>query len=178
MPKYFAFLRAINVGGHTVKMDSLRILFEECGCSQVETFIASGNVIFESSEVDQAALTRRIEAHLLQKLGYAVAVFLRTSDEMMGIVGRQVFSAPEKATIYIAFLSLPPDEKASERLSAFNSTDNQFQIYGREVYWLCRTRFSDSVFSGALLEKTMGFQATIRNSTTLFKMTQKYTGSG
>jgi uncharacterized protein (DUF1697 family) len=178
MAQYFAFLRAINVGGHTVKMDALRFLFEECGCSHVETFIASGNVIFESSEVDQIALTRRIEAHLLYKLGYAVAVFLRTSPEMTGIAGHHAFSDPEKATIFIAFLSLPPDEKASERLSAFNSADNQFQIHGREVYWLCRTRFSDSVFSGALLEKTMGMPVTIRNSTTLFKMTQKYIGPG
>lgn len=178
MAQYFAFLRAINVGGHTVKMDALHFLFEECGCSQVETFIASGNVIFESSEVDPVALTRRIEAHLLHKLGYPVAVFLRTPDEMKGIVGHQAFSDPEKATIYIAFLSTPPYDKAGESLSVFNSADNQFQIHGREVYWLCRTRFSDSAFSGALLEKTMGMQATIRNSTTLFKMTQKYIGPG
>ncbi len=45
MPKYIAFLRAINVGGHTVKMDYLRVLFETLGFSDVETFIASGNVI-------------------------------------------------------------------------------------------------------------------------------------
>jgi uncharacterized protein (DUF1697 family) len=178
MAQYFAFLRAINVGGHTVKMDALRFLFAECGCSYVETFIASGNAIFESSEVDQVALTRRIEAHLFHNLGYAVAVFLRTPDEMTSIVGHQAFSNPEKSTIYIAFLPIPPDEKASEKLSAFNSTDNQFQLHGREVYWLCRTRFSDSIFSGAILEKTMGMQATIRNFTTIFKMTQKYIGPG
>ena len=45
MPKYVALLRAINVGGHTVKMDRLRRLFEELGFKNVETFIASGNVI-------------------------------------------------------------------------------------------------------------------------------------
>ena len=44
MPKHFAFLRAINVGGHTVKMDHLRDIFESLGFSNVETFIASGNV--------------------------------------------------------------------------------------------------------------------------------------
>ena len=43
-----AFLRAINVGGHNVKMDRLRELFEALGLSNVETFIASGNVIFDS----------------------------------------------------------------------------------------------------------------------------------
>jgi uncharacterized protein (DUF1697 family) len=49
MPKYVAFLRAINVGGHTVKMDHLRRLFEALEFDNVETFIASGNVIFDSA---------------------------------------------------------------------------------------------------------------------------------
>jgi uncharacterized protein (DUF1697 family) len=47
MNKHIAFLRAINVGGHTVKMDTLRQLFESLGFTNVETFLASGNVIFE-----------------------------------------------------------------------------------------------------------------------------------
>jgi len=48
MTRYIAFLRAINVGGHTVKMEHLRGIFESMGFSNVETFIASGNVIFAS----------------------------------------------------------------------------------------------------------------------------------
>ena len=52
MTKYIAFLRAINVGGHTVKMDRLRGLFESLGVLNVETFIASGNVIFEAKKKD------------------------------------------------------------------------------------------------------------------------------
>ena len=49
MTRYIAFLRAINVGGHTVKMAELKRLFEALGFTNVETFIASGNVIFDSS---------------------------------------------------------------------------------------------------------------------------------
>ena len=50
MPQYVAFLRAINVGGHIVKVQDLRRIFESCAFAGVETFIASGNVVFESSE--------------------------------------------------------------------------------------------------------------------------------
>ena len=78
MSKYFAFLRAINVGGHTIKMEALRNLFEECGFTRVETFIASGNVIFETDSHNSEELTKIIEAHLLSELGFGVAVFLRT----------------------------------------------------------------------------------------------------
>lgn len=176
MSKYFAFLRAINVGGHTVKMDALCILFEECGCTRVETFIASGNVIFETDSGDTEDLSRNIEAYLLSKLGYGVAVFLRTPEEMAGILHHKAFVDPGSASIYIAFLSRTPDDKAVEKLSSFNTADNQFHIHGREVHWLCRTRFSDSAFSGALLEKTLGMPATIRNSSTLQKMIIKYNG--
>ena len=47
--KCAAFLRAINVGGHVVKMDALRRHFEQMQFTSVQTFIASGNVVFESS---------------------------------------------------------------------------------------------------------------------------------
>ena len=78
MTLYIAFLRAINVGGRTVKMDRLRGLFEQVGYADVETFIASGNVIFRSPAEDTQALERQIEAHLAASLGYEVAAFVRT----------------------------------------------------------------------------------------------------
>ena len=81
MPRYIAFLRAINVGGHTVKMDRLRQIFDSLGFSNVETFLASGNVVFETTAQDTAALETRITAGLRAALGYEVATFLRTPAE-------------------------------------------------------------------------------------------------
>ena len=75
MPKYVAFLRAINVGGHTVKMDHLRSLLESLGLENVETFIASGNVIFDSKTKNAELLERKIAKHLKEMLGYEVASF-------------------------------------------------------------------------------------------------------
>ena len=78
MPKYVAFLRAISGGGHTVKMDYLRSLFESLGFSNVETFIASGNVIFDSTSKSTKALEKKIESYLLKTLGYeVVTLFVR-----------------------------------------------------------------------------------------------------
>ena len=82
MPRYIALLRGINVGGHRVKMDRLRGLFEARGFEDVATFIASGNVIFSSDSVDAASLGRDIEEHLENELGYEVATFIRTPAEM------------------------------------------------------------------------------------------------
>ena len=175
----FAFLRAINVGGHTVKMDHLRQLFEALGLLNVETFIASGNVIFDSPVGNVQALEKQIESHLHESLGYAVATFIRSSSELASIANYQPFAASELEgyALYVAFLPAPPNRESQQRLMAFRTPLDDFHVHEREIYWLCLTRSSDSAFSGALLEKAIGMPATMRNSTTVRKLAAKYTGS-
>ncbi len=57
---------------------------------------------------------------------------------------------------------------------ALRSEVDDFAVRGREVYWLCRKRMSESAFSGALLEKTMGMTATVRNAITVQRLAAKY----
>jgi uncharacterized protein (DUF1697 family) len=181
MPKLIALLRAINVGGHNVKMDDLRKLFEELGLSSVETFIASGNVIFDAPAQDVRALERRIEGHLRSALGYEVATFIRSAAELAEIASYEPFPATELAaegaSLYIAFLPGPPGEEAQAKLMALRTDVDDFHFHGRELYWLCRIRLSESKFSGALLEKTLKMPATMRNSTTVKKLAAKYPAS-
>lgn len=174
MPRYVAFLRAINVGGHTVKMDPLRRLFETMGFANVQTFIASGNVIFDAALTDTGALERQIEDSLREALGYEVATFIRTTSEVAEIASCQPFNDAEGHALYIAFLATPPGDEAAQKLLAFADEVDEFHITGREVYWLCRKKMSESAFSGALLEKTLGMQATLRNSTTVRKIAARY----
>lgn len=178
MPKYLAFLRAINVGGHTVKMDQLRHMFEALGFANVETFIASGNVIFASASKNAKALEKKIEKHLHESLGYEVATFIRTTAELAAIAQYKPFSEAELNDkgnkLYIAFTADPPIAAAKQKLLASATETDEFHIHDREVYWLCRTQFHESKFSGALLEKILGMPATVRNSTTIRKMAAKY----
>lgn len=155
-------------------MDYLKSLIEGCGFTGVDTFIASGNLILDSQLADDQKITKTIESCLKDKLGYQVSTFVRTAKDLSSIVNYQPFSDSGDANIYVAFLSSSPDEQVQDKLYANNSTDNHFHIKGREVYWLCWTRFSNSVFSGAQLEKTLEMTATIRNWTTLQKMVNKY----
>jgi len=178
MPKYVAFLRAINVGGHTVKMDYLRGLFEALGFTNVETFIASGNVIFDSPSRTAKTLERKIEASLELTLGYPVATFIRSTSELAEIASYKPF--PERElntpgnTLYIGFMPDSPSEAAHQKLFALSLKSDHFQLHNREIYWLCRTSFRDSEFSGARLEKTLGMPATLRNRTTVKKLAAKY----
>ena len=170
MARYVAFLRAINVGGRYVKMEVLKRLFEEMGLADVSTFIASGNVIFETRARDAAALERKIEAGLKKGLGYEVATFLRTPRELAATVAHEPFpDAPEVET-YVAFLREPPSDAAREKLLGFRSESDDFDVHGREVYWLPNARLSESKFSGGTLEKALRMPATMRNMTTVSRL--------
>lgn len=174
--RWIAFLRAINVGGHTVKMDHLRALFEALGFPRVETFIASGNVIFESPELDAQTLETRIAAHLRQSLGYAVETFLRSPAELAETARREPFgeAAAQARAIYVAFLPDPPSAEAQQKLLSYRTETDEFAICEREIYWLSRISMHESKFSGALLEKILQMPATMRNITTVKKMAAKY----
>ncbi len=96
MPRFIAFLRAINVGGaRTVKMDALRQPFESLGFSKVATFIASGNVVFETTNKNAKTLTSKIEKKLRERLGYPVEAFIRTDAELAEIANSKPFRQSE-----------------------------------------------------------------------------------
>lgn len=86
MTRYVAFLRAINVGGRTVKMERLRKLFEDLGLKNVRSYINSGNIFFETEVTDRQELAHSIEQHLRKKLGFDVPTFLRTTVELETIL--------------------------------------------------------------------------------------------
>src|SRR4029079_5255160 len=97
MQRYFAFLRAINVGGHTVKMDQLRTLFAALGYANVATYIASGNVIFETPLTSREARERQIGRRLPDARGYEVITFIRTAEELATIADYAPFPPSDQA---------------------------------------------------------------------------------
>ena len=160
MPRYVAFLRAINVGGHIVKMDRLRALFEELGLSQVETFIASGNVLFNSPSKSGAALERKIEKHLRASLGYEVATFIRTPAEVQQAAAYEPFAAAVMARpyhgLYVSFLRDAPPAAARRAVEALSGANDDFHIHERELYWLSRVPFGESKVAGPSIDRILG----------------------
>ncbi|RJP48394.1 MAG: DUF1697 domain-containing protein [Anaerolineaceae bacterium] len=174
MKKYIAFLRAINVGGtKIIKMDNLKKIFESFGFANVQTYIQSGNVVFETKE--SAMLEAKIEEQLEQALGYKVEVFLRTMDELAKIASQPAFEPRGDETLHVVFLRKSQDanHKSKQELLSFRSEADDFAVKGREVYNLRRDR-DKSVFSNNFIEKSLKESNTTRNLTTLRKITEKY----
>lgn len=174
MKKYIAFLRAINVGGaKIIKMEDLKKMFESFGCLNVQTYIQSGNVIFEAKE--SAGLEAKIEAQLEKALGYKVETFLRTMDEAAKIASRPAFEPKDGETLHIVFLrkSRGVKKESEQNLLSFKSEADDFAMRGSEVYNLRRDR-DKSVFSNQFIEKILNAEGTTRNLTTLRKIVEKY----
>lgn len=177
MPRYVAFLRAVNVGGRIVKMDELRELFAEAGLSEVETFIASGNVIFSTHATATAPLERKIEAHLKTALGYDVPALIRTTAEVAAAAARTPYADKDvesAGTFVAAFLRSPLDAAGKQGLANLETPSDRFVAHGREVYWLAKTKQSETTITIVKFERAVGRTATMRAMTSLRKLAAKH----
>src|SRR5262249_23739699 len=178
MFRFFAFLRAINVGGgRTVKMRSLRQVFESLGFSKVETFIASGNVIFETTAQQINPLERKIEKALHEALGYEVRTFVRREIELAKIANYRPFRQSkfnDKWQMNVIFLANNLTQKLKQSVRALRTDRDAFEVHGQEIYWLRRRKRNGGPFSTVPLEKILGRTFTVRAANTIKEIATKY----
>lgn len=147
-------------------MEQLKRIFEEMGFSNVETFIASGNVIFDARNASEA----KIEAALQKALGYEVRTFLRTPAQLASIAATRLDA--DGCGLWVGFLGSKGD---ASKVSALATATDTFLIEGTELYWVCRLeRFSESTITGAMLEKALAQKATLRNINTIRRIAAKH----
>ena len=177
MPRYAALLRAINVGGRNVKMTELCALFEQARLSNVQSVIASGNVLFESRGSDGSALERRIEAALRRGLGYDVPAFVRTGADLDALVEHQPFDSTDPVlpshTVQVIFTRALIDDERAAKIVALGTAYDEFHVFGREVFWRTRGRSSDSEIKPSAFARAFGDPGTARNITTVRKLADR-----
>lgn len=173
--KYVAFLRGINVGGHKkIAMSDLIIIFEKIGFTHVKTLLASGNVIFESSENDLDNIRKKIERCLTESLGYEIKVIVRTIEELQKIIDAKPFQkiTDPKATLYVTFLVEQP---TSIPTFSFTTEKDGFSILAvkdREIYSVVISSESRKTTDMmTTIEKIFGKYITTRNWNTICKIT-------
>jgi uncharacterized protein (DUF1697 family) len=132
MTSFIALLRAVNVGGTgKLPMQDLTGMCESAGFSSVRTYIASGNVIFQS-KLSEKKVREELERRLLAYAGKPVSVAVRTAAEMAEVLARNPFpDAPPNRTVAI-FLDAAPPDTALENISG--RADEQVALGRREIY--------------------------------------------
>jgi uncharacterized protein (DUF1697 family) len=173
--KFVAFLGGINVGGHRVTMDRLRAEFIELDFGNVETFIASGNVIFTAAG-GTSAKESRIEQHLADQLGWQVPTFVRRANDVLAIVefaaSKPFGNIPEGHTHMVALTEAVIDASRRAEIGKHSTPHDRFHAQGREVHWLISGRMSDSAITLPKLAKIIG-RHTTRNITSLTRLADR-----
>jgi len=132
MTVYVALLRAVNVGGTgKLPMSDLKALCEAESFARVETYIASGNVVFESSGPAKRVQTR-LEAALEAYAGKPVGVLLRTATEMAAVVAANPFPQASPTFTVAIFLDAPPPRDALKAVSG--QASEEIRLGKREFY--------------------------------------------
>lgn len=129
---YVALLRAVNVGGTgKLPMADLKAVCADAGFHGIQTYIASGNVVFESKASPKKVKTA-LEARLLAYVGKPVDVIVRTAAEMAAVLKANPFpkAAPNRAVAI--FLDEPPPSDALDH--AVGVTDEAMRLGTREVF--------------------------------------------
>ena len=177
MNHYVAFLRAVNVGRRQVKMDELRKQLESLGLENVSTYIASGNALFESAETDTAVLERRIEERLQDTFGFDVPTLIRPASDVAVLAAADPFGAAaehDDAIVYVGFLRAAPGEDRLPYLLEYQSEIDTFHLDGRHLFWLRRRDLGESAITNDRIERALGTVSTVRNTSTLRKMADKF----
>ncbi len=180
MKSYVAFLRGINLGNRRIKNPELKRHFEEMGMEEVATFRASGNVVFsDPSGEAESKLQKRVEKELDERLGYDVAVFLRSFAEVAAIAAQKPFSKKEleksQGKPQVQFLPRKPTAKAKKAGLAQASDDDPMVVDGRELYWLPAVGLSETEVDLKLIDKALG-RGTMRTMGTVEAIAAKYCG--
>ena len=168
--KYAALLRGINVGGkNKLPMKELIELFDQAGCTDVETYIQSGNVVFQAP----AALAKRVPQIISQKIaeryGYHVPLIVRSAAALAKVVDENPFLARGAADreLHVYFLA---DKPVAAALDAHRSAPDEFVLQGREIYLRLPNGMGRSKLTNAYFDSKLKTVCTARNWATALQL--------
>ncbi|MCB9891023.1 MAG: DUF1697 domain-containing protein [Planctomycetes bacterium] len=170
MPRYVALLRGINVGGkHKLPMKDLAAMFEQVGCSNVVTYIQSGNVIFDAPAAFARSVPVVMHDAIAERFGYDVPVVTRTGAQVARVLEANPFDGVPENEVHVFFLSKKPAASKVAALDLERSLPDELRVVGQELYLHCRTGMAKTKISNVWLDRQLGIVSTARN----WKTTQK-----
>jgi uncharacterized protein (DUF1697 family) len=170
---HVALLRGINVGGkNLLPMKLLVRLFESCDCRAVETYIQSGNVMFEASAGVARRLSKAVSQAILKESRLAVPVIVRTVGELAAVVRAQPFrkTGADPKALHVAFLDDEPSAAQLAALDSQRSPPDSFLFRGREIYLCLPNGIARTRLTNAYFDSKLATVATIRGLRTVEKL--------
>ena len=169
---YIALLRGINVGGNNpLPMKALAAMLETLGARQVQTYIQSGNAVFQSAVKNPLQLSKRFSAEIKKQHGFEPQVLVLELDTVKQAAAENPFPEAEinPATLHIGFLATPATDPDLAKLMSLKTVSERFHLNDRALYLHTPEGLGNSKLA-TRAEKHIGVAMTIRNWRTLSKI--------
>jgi uncharacterized protein (DUF1697 family) len=166
-------------GQKMIKMAALQEMYEDLHFIHVETYIQSGNVVFQYQKSDQKELTQKISAQLLNRFGFEIPVIVLEAVELRDIIERNPFisdKTKEISHLHVTFLSSTPKQPDRTIISQKRSGDEEFLLTEKAVYLYCPHGYGRTGLTNTFFENKLKVGATTRNwktTTELLKIAEK-----
>jgi uncharacterized protein (DUF1697 family) len=172
MLTYISFLRGVNMTGHnSIKMSELSELYVNLGLKDAETFIQSGNVIFnDEKDIAPSALSINIEKAILKRFNYIVPVMIRTNQELTDLFSSNPFIGEinfDPSKMAVIFLHDEPSDNQIQKVADIDYPPDKFKMVGRDIFIYCPNGFGRTKLYTNFFEKKMGVVGTARNWKTI-----------
>jgi uncharacterized protein (DUF1697 family) len=169
--KYVALIRGINVGGNRIiKMTALREMFANAKATNVVTYIASGNVVFQHDERSAAKLCEQLQRTISKASGFDVTLTLRTAREMTAAIDGNPFAGEPDKRLYCMFLPARIPVGSLSKIDPKAYGDERFELAGRELYFCMPSGVGRSDLLGKLTAIKALAGGTMRNWRTVLAL--------
>ncbi len=170
MKKYAALFRGINVGGkNLLPMKELTALLEQLGCEKVKTYIQSGNVVFQTEQVNILALNGEIRQKIQETRGFTPEILILAESDLGDAIQNNPFQTEEGKALHFFFTSRSPDAPDLDSLISLKSPSEEFSLKGHVLYLHAPDGIGRSRLA-ARVEKALGVPVTARNWNTVKKI--------
>lgn len=162
--------------GRPVPMADLRALLAEMGLRKLQTYVQSGNVLFETEREDREALTGSIEAALADEFGFEIPVILLLPSELRELHAGNPFPAPEEGgphRLYYVIWKRDPAPEIKEKLEAREFPEEAWSLGERCVYLYCKAGYGKAKLNNNVLERMGRMPATTRNDRTIRELLKR-----
>lgn len=174
MPTYISLLRGINVGGNNkIKMAELKAMYESLDFKNVQTYIQSGNVVFESKKKSQQKLEALISEKIKETFGHDIAILIRTKKDFEDVVANIPFpiTEGEEKQHYVMFLQEVPNPTiVNKLLENIEDWPEEFEVHGKEAYLNAVNGYGRTKLNGNFVERNLKVKITARNWKTVNKL--------
>ncbi len=169
---FIALLRGINVSGQKkIKMAELRETLTKSGLENVQTYIQSENIIFDSGIKEVSTLEYKIHEAIAKNFGFDVPTLVVGGNDVQKILDDNPFAAgAEENRLYYVLLKQAPEKDLVLQFEELTFQNEDFYITEKCIYLMCKKGYGNAKLNNNLIERKLKVEATTRNQKTMKKL--------